>query len=610
MSGPKISAYELERQRQQKLREALKARKEAYCCAIRVHHDLLKQVQVSSKILESKRETLKSAKEKTNNQTIASAYQRQIDEIERILPDFKNILEESIPEMDDITESESTRCVQADYIRAHTEVSKNKFNRLLTDYNKVEKQAEDDIEKERQRIEYIRAKTELEAQRAKCNEAIQQFAGKLKGIISSQEAVSGVENAVSEIECVRASLLDDANKLLCRSVPGQTEEVRKLTAKTMRESEDLIHMANHKIQESLERIKCFTASKEKVSRMLDHFDAQQKRAALSKALTEIDDVHYAEYKEPDYYKTLEENARKELDSLLDRIEDAVCDDSVCQEDTQRLERIYLNIQETAEHSRKSLAVEIIQAKDILAQVKQRAEDFEQCYCKYATACEMLNQLYTANGEEHKKIEVQERLDYVSVDALCDEERRISGILDLENERYFIRKTINEVMREFGYSMAEEFVLHRGQRGTHLLCKKENGDTAIHVHYGNGAKKRIMLEVVGVKKTSRDNLDEGVDGQIIGPDALSETRRQELLEKQTAFCQIHPEIIKALKVKGILTSAIELNPPRIEFCEEIAIIDKTAGTEHTLIVGKDEDRNRRRKRETPKSMEERMGKRKF
>lgn len=607
MSGPKISEYELEQQRRQRLREALEIRKAAYCRAISTRQNLLKQIQISENIFESKREMLKSKREmlksvKTDNQQIASAYLRQTNEIERVLSDFDKIMNESIPRMDEITESESTKCAQADYINKCTAVLKIRFDKLLAEYNEKEKQINEEINEEiKKQIEYKKANTELEMQRTKSEQAILQYADKLEKIINSQKSVSEVENAVSEIKSVRAFLLDNAEKLLQLQVPSQTEEVRNLIIKTMRESEALINMADKKIQGSLGQIKNFAASKKEVSSILEDYEAQQKRVASSNMLTEINDICFSEYKEPDYYKTLEENARKELDSLLSRIEDAVCDHSVCREDTQCLEEIYDRIQKTAEISQKSLAAEIIQAQDILAQVNLRAELFEKCYCSYATACEMLNQLYKANGEEHKKIEVIERMDYVSFEALCDEEERINGILTLENERCFIRKTIDEVMQEFGYSMAEEFVLHREQKGTHLLCKKENGDTAIHVHYGNGAKKRIMLEVVGVRKTSGDNLDNGVNGQVIESDALSEKRRQELLERQTAFCLIHPEIIKALEAKGIKTSSIELNPPGIEFCEEIAIKDKTVVEPRSKPP---------RKKSIPKSMEKRMSKRKF
>ena len=188
--------------------------------------------------------------------------------------------------------------------------------------------------------------------------------------------------------------------------------------------------------------------------------------------------------------------------------------------------------------------------------------------------------------------------------------RINGILVQENERCFIRKTIDEVMREFGYSMSDEIVLYRKQKGTHLLCKREDDDTAIHVHYGTGAKRRIMLEVVGIGKASGGNLDDGVNGQIIGPDALSESRRQELLKRQTAFCRIHPEMIRALEKKGIITSSLEPNPPRIEFCEEIAVVDKTAVEINSAGDGEIAMREQRRRKSMPKFMEKRVSKRKF
>lgn len=598
MSGPKISEYELEQQRRQRLREALEARKAAYCRAISRRQSLLKQIQASAKILESKLEMLKSVK--TDNQQIASAYSRQAGGIKAVLRSFDDMAGEPIPRLDELTESESAQCAQADSINERTAALSIRFDNLLARYD----------EEERQIGAYIKANTELEMQRAKSGQAIRQFADKLEKTAAGLESVSDVENAVSAIKSVRAALLDSADKLLRLPVPPRAEDVRNLTVKTMRGAEALINTADQDIRGPLGQIKNYAATKKEMSGILDDFGAQQERAALSDALTEIGDICFAEYEEPDYYKTLEEGARRELESLLDRIEDAVCDDSVCREDAQRLGEIYLNIQKTAEHNRKSLAAEIIQARDILAQANLRAERFEACYCRYVTACEMLNQLYEANGEEYKSAAALERGDFVSFHALCDEETRINGILALENERRFIRKTIDEVMRKFGCSMAEEFVLHREQRGTHLLCRKEDGDTAIHVHYGGSAKKRIMLEVVGVGKTTGGNLDDGVNGRIIGPDALPEKRRRELLEKQTAFCLIHPEIIKALEAKGIITSSVELNPPGIEFCEEIAVIDKTAGQERASSTGRDEGRSRRRKKSAPKYMEKRMSRRKL
>lgn len=613
MSGPKISEYELEQLRRQRLREALEARKAKYCCAISMRQGLLKQIQASATIFESKLEVLKSMKH--DNQQIVSAYLRQANAIKAVCRKFDDIMNEPIPRMDEITESESTQCKQADFMNERTETLKSQFDHLLAKYDKEEKQIGENIE-------YIKANIELERQREESRQAIRQCSDKLQKIASSAESVSEMENAVSAIKSVRTDLLDNADRLLHLLIPPQTKDVKNLIIKTRQESEALINLADKNIQGPLEHIKNYAAARKEVSDILDDFDARRKRAALSDTLTKMEDIRFAEYEEPNYYKTLEEDARKKLDSLLDKIEDTICDVSVCAEDTQCLGEIYINIQKTAEHSRRSLAAEIIQAQDILAQVKLRSERFEQCYCRYATACEMLNQLYKAGGEENRSVKVMDRMDFISLNALCDEEMRINGILALENERCFIRKTIDEVMREFGYNMAEEFVLHREQRGTHLLCRKEGDDTAIHVQYGTGVKRRIMLEVVGVGKTFRGNLDNGVNGQIIGPDALPEGRRKQLLDRQTAFCLIHPKIIEALGKKGIRTSSIELNPPGIEFCEEIAVVDKIAGEkgladegkiagEKRLAVG-GEDAKRRppRKKSVPGFMEKRMSKRKF
>lgn len=613
MSGPKISNYELEQLRRQRLEEALEARKAKYCRAISMRQGLQKQILASASILESKLEALKSMKH--DNQRIVSAYLRQANSIKAVCRKLDDIMKEPIPRMDEMTESESTQCEQADLMNERTETLKIRFDHLLKKYDEEEKQIGEDIE-------YIKANIELERQREESRQAIRRCSDRLQKIAGSAESVPEMENAVSAIKSVRTNLLDSAHRLLHLPIPPQTEDVRNLIIKTRQESEALIQLADKNIQRPLEHIKNYAAARKDVSAILDDFDARRNRAVLSGTLTKIGDIRFAEYEEPDYYKTLEEDARKKLDSLLDKLEDTVCDVSVCAEDTQRIGEIYLNIQKTAEHSGKSLAAEIIQAQDILAQVKLRAERFEQCYCRYATACEMLNQLYKAGGEEGKRVDVMDRMDFVSFNALCDEEMRISGILALENERCFIRKTIDEVMRAFGYSMAEEFVLHREQRATHLLCRREDDDTAIHVQYGTGAKRRIMLEVVGVGKAPGGNLDNGVNGQIIGPDALTEGRRKQLFDRQTAFCQIHPNIIQALGKKGIRTSSMELNPPGIEFCEEIAIADKIAGEKRLADEGKiagekgrsvgGEDATRRppRKKSVPEFMEKRVSRRKF
>lgn len=616
MSGPKYSEYDLEQERRQRLREALEIRKAAYCRAVNERQKLLKQIEAGRKFLESKKKFFEEKRdkseqdecrpEKSEAEKLKSAYRELVEKIETVLSRCEENMDSPVPKTDNRTESESTECEEADWINVYTEQLKTEFDRLLETYNETEKRTEEKVREIREcveeRREYGKAKRELAAQREKSNRAIQEFAEKLQETINSQGPVSEMKNAVAEISAVRASLLADAGKLLRRPLPKQAEQVRTLTAKTMRAAEALINTAERNIRRPLEQMKRFAAFQKEVTGILRDFEAQQKRAALRPALTKINDVKYDEYEEPDHYKTLEEKARRDLNSVLDRIEDAICDDSVCAEDVRRLEAIYQSIQETVKHSRGSLAGELSQAWDILGQVKIRAESFERCYCGYTTACEMLNRLYAENGEPNKQIDILDRLDYDSIGALYDEEARINGILVQENERKFIRNTIKEVMEQFGYNMAEELVLHREQKGYHLLCKKEGGDTGIHVHYSNGAKKRIMLEVVGVGKTTEDKLAEGVNGRMIGPDELTESRRQQLLARQTGFCLIHPRIVAALEEKGIRTNAIEFCPPGMEFCEEIALVDKEKGEEKR--------KRERRRRQTPKFMEKRMSKRKL
>lgn len=631
MSGPKTSECELEQQKRQRLREALEIRKAAYYHAISKRQILLKHIQTSTEILERKLKHIQTSrdvfKEKRNqsgaiiieeakieeeNRDIISAYEEQIHQINHVTNIFYKMTNEPMPEMDDITESESTQCLQADQIQKRTKQLEAEYNSLLADYNRTEERTEKCVKQAEESIrqiiqEYRKASAELSAQRDQCQKNIRQISNHLQSIIDSQASVLEMEHAVSAIRSVRTTLLEQSEALLNRPIPTQTaEEVRALTLQTRQETEALIDRANQDIQGPLEQMKRFAASQQEVSAIIYAFEAQRNRAASSDALTEIKDQFYSEPEAPDPYKALEETMRKELDSILDRIEDAVCNDSVCKEDAQQLVEIYGDIQKTANNSRGSLAAELIQARDILAQVNRRAELFEQCYCRYVTACEMLNQLYERTGEERKRKAVIERSGFASIDELGDEEERISAILTAENEQHFIRKTITEVMRAFGYNMTEGFVLHREQRGTHLLCRKENEDTAIHVHYSGGAKKRFMLEVVGVRKVSESELEKGVNGKIIGTEALSEARRQELLERQTAFCQIHPEIIRVLEEKGIRTSSIELNPPDIEFCEEIAITGAvTEGEEDAAKRGGRKARNAR-----PKEMEMRMTRRKF
>ncbi len=142
--------------------------------------------------------------------------------------------------------------------------------------------------------------------------------------------------------------------------------------------------------------------------------------------------------------------------------------------------------------------------------------------------------YTAEGIEFAK----------------DEIARLEELNAEQAEKEYIKKALDEAMREIGYEMVGDRVVSRksGRRIRHELYSMADG-TAVDVTWAEDGQ--ITMELGGIDHTDRE------------PDAEESAQ---LVEDMKSFCRDYDALAERLALKGVKTQKIRICPPEAEYAQ--------------------------------------------
>ena len=142
----------------------------------------------------------------------------------------------------------------------------------------------------------------------------------------------------------------------------------------------------------------------------------------------------------------------------------------------------------------------------------------------------------------------------------------------EDEQAYIRKALDEVMREFGYATLEPIQLHSLQQGqTHYLAEaKDSGQAPLHISISENGE--ILMEVQALDAGNPENAYE-----VLGNSQKDAEERKYVSQQQAAFCSQHPKMLEALRQRGVELRSKRHVPPG-EFCVKLRVKGKRSSYE--------------------------------
>ncbi|QUA54664.1 hypothetical protein [Aristaeella lactis] len=122
----------------------------------------------------------------------------------------------------------------------------------------------------------------------------------------------------------------------------------------------------------------------------------------------------------------------------------------------------------------------------------------------------------------------------------------------QKESEYIKKALDEAMREMGYDLIGDRVVAKksGKRIRHELYSLSNG-TAVDVTYSENGQ--ITMELGGIDQVDRQpDTDESL----------------QLVEDMRSFCTDYDVLVKRLAEKGVKTQKLSIMPPSVEYAQII------------------------------------------
>ena len=137
-----------------------------------------------------------------------------------------------------------------------------------------------------------------------------------------------------------------------------------------------------------------------------------------------------------------------------------------------------------------------------------------------------------------------------IELLKDEINVLEQQIAEQREKEYIKAALDEAMREMGYELVGDRVVHKksGKRIRHELYSLEDG-TAVDVTYSDNGQ--ISMELGGIDRTDRQ------------PDA---NESAQLVEDMRSFCSDYELLEKKLVERGVQARRISIMPPLEEYAQ--------------------------------------------
>lgn len=172
-------------------------------------------------------------------------------------------------------------------------------------------------------------------------------------------------------------------------------------------------------------------------------------------------------------------------------------------------------------------------------LKKDISDFDNAYAQYVVEC-------TEQG-----LDARSKASFESVKDLGEEIRQLQELaLEMASQNY-VKEQIADVMEDMGYRVISSEIL-RPQNSPDQDYYQFDDNSAIRVSISN--EGTIMMEVLGTGDHS----------------PLDDKEIEELLAKQEAFCQIHPDILNRMEERGIFIKDRFHQRPHRDFAKKVPI----------------------------------------
>lgn len=163
------------------------------------------------------------------------------------------------------------------------------------------------------------------------------------------------------------------------------------------------------------------------------------------------------------------------------------------------------------------------------------------YQRYIALCNIL-------GKKQKEYQ-----DFTDIKELVTEIELYEKEYSERDEMEFIASSINEAMHELGYSCVESHLLYAQEGEQDFSVYREPGDSSSGIVVYTGMNGEVMMRVATL--TVNDTSEE-----VAIQEDLTEEEKNVSLMQQISFCNQHPDIIRAVRRKGVILRQKSYLPP--------------------------------------------------
>lgn len=275
--------------------------------------------------------------------------------------------------------------------------------------------------------------------------------------------------------------------------------------------------------------------------------------AIKEESVRPDDVSFCE----DSFQT---DAAQEIKNLLETIGALKNNDATSHHDLKLLSAVRSDLIQVIECDEFNIQTAVInEANMVIQSVQSHTALFNSLYSDYFAEYNLFVQEVNKCYKNKLPILPKEKTAFQSIDMLQTELSKLRVRARHLAQQNYIRQSINRVLSKFKFLPCEELVFDAAANGRHFISKyNDDKSSALHVYLGD--QNHFMMEFVGT--------EEGHENRVIGADELSPAEAAGMLEKQNAFCKIHPLITKELENLGIRFTPVQHSQPALNFCKKV------------------------------------------
>jgi len=442
------------------------------------------------------------------------------------------------------------------------------------DHVELERRRQAELERARQeKLRKIREETDrLNTEISRTKTQIDQIDRHLLSLIRNVEYSDEMALTVPRLKELKNAYKARLAKALEINVPPEPDAISACTRKLADITKSVTESFFNEAKPFEERIKNFNNQMEiqnTVASTFRGFSAEREK------IRDIEDFDFTVRVDNVTHSNIEVTVKERASQILSQIEEMVNSESIQESDMKNLLAIANNVYKTAFETNVSFEAAAIEYNVIKPEIVKNIAIFDDVYQDYYAEYVVYLDSINKNRVNPIGIMPKEKYNFASIEELQEETALLAQASKTALERNYIREQIDEVMGELGYNLSEEVVLDMNQLGSHYICGKKSGQSAIHVHISD--QKQIMMEIVGIGESAAVSTNSSVNGTITASSDLSDSERDNLLSEQGGFCEIHPKIVDELRKRDLILNVKSRKLPDLKYCKKITPVTAGKGT---------------------------------